>query len=105
MKYSTMFAPMFSSQKFQDHGDKSMTAELSELLDGGFGYPFGRIYSDAIDVGFEVRHVSSMKISTWYLSEENTSEGDITHWVFYPTPESLARYPKLEGYKITIFND
>lgn len=102
---NNLYAPTFSSKKFLQYSDSAMTAEISDLLDGGFGYPFGRIYPDAADVGFKVRHENTGKISTWFLNEEFKNDGDITHWEFHPTPETIRKMPKLRGFKLTIFND
>lgn len=40
-----------------------------------------------------------------YARRERDSEGDITHWEFEPTQDTLQRLPQLTGWKIVIFND
>lgn len=63
-----------------------------------------RIYSDACDVGLAIRGRDG-RVATFYLSEEHTREGDITHWTFLPTAEALRIAPRLTGVKVEIFND
>ena len=40
-----------------------------------------------------------------FFRVECDAEGDITGWEFAPTPISAGAYPKVAGWKLTIFND
>lgn len=96
--------PTINSAYFTHHAEaKLLTAEHSDL-----GSPplRNRLYDDACDEGITLVNLQRSTFTSWYLDrEERDAEGDITHWVFLPTEETLRKHPTTHGYTLKIFND
>lgn len=81
---------------------KSFVTEASSL--GAF--QVSQIYDDASDVGFIMVSKRTGREAVFYLNQaHHDREGDLTHWTFKPTPETLAKYPQLREHIVIIFND
>ena len=86
-----------------DRVAKRLTAEHSDL-----GSPplRNRLYDDACDEGIALFNHKLHSNTRWYLDrEERDAEGDVTHWVYLPAPETFHRTPAVRGYTLEIFND
>lgn len=98
------YTPTFSSRSFTVSG-KTFIGEASTLTKGNTIPLYGRVYPDACDVGFRMNSFITGAESVWYLEGETVEDGDLIQWNFLPTPESVRKFPKLAGWKVTIFND
>ena len=65
----------------------------------------GRLYDDAMDLGFDMSHPKTGAIVRFVMVEEASLYGEVTHWSFAPSNESLTLYPKLQGWTVIIYND
>lgn len=69
--------------------------------------PFGRLYSDACDVGFVMVSARQVGVEVEYVLWD-TIDGDepcdIKGWTFRPTADSIRRVPGARGTKVVIFN-
>lgn len=39
------------------------------------------------------------------VGRDGTPDSDITHWEYFPTAVKVKEHPRLEGWKVIIFND
>lgn len=76
-----------------------------EHSDTGNANLFCPLYDDACDVGFTLRNPATGHTTRWFQDETHRREGEVTHWTFKPTSETLLKYPRLEGWTVIIFND
>jgi len=85
-------------------GEVVYIAEMSDFI--GFNF-FQQLYDDAIDTGFSILNPKTGNSIVVFLSDvirgpEDQEDG----YIFKPTYESLAKFPKLSvGFKVTVFND
>lgn len=98
-------APVYRTQSFDAFVEtKTVSQEASTLgLKPGV-LPYGRLYNDAADAGIKLVSETGVT-STWYLQEEQMSNGDVAGWIFKPTPETIRNEPKIDGWKVLIVND
>jgi hypothetical protein len=96
----------YSSKLFiQSTKDREFTCDASQLarLPNNF---MGRIYDDAIDLGFAIVSERTGNEAVWYHSQTVCDdEGDVREWVFLPTRETVQKMPQLRDYKVIVFND
>jgi len=92
-----------SSKKFSyDSETKEFVAEASDLDNRHLE----RIYYDACDVGLTIISDKTGFAVTYYMANEYTdAEGDVTHWTYFPTTESIRTVPACIGTSVTVFND
>ena len=58
------------------------------------------------DIGFGVHNPRTGCSTTWMLNKEmHNRDGDVTYWELVPTPATIAACPKLENWRIKVFND
>lgn len=94
--------PVSSAQFTHNADTKMLVVEASEVG------PIHQLYDDACDIGIAIRSDRTGAITYWYLCESETqhdADGDIVAQYLYPTVETVRKFPHLEGYKITMFND
>ena len=90
---------------------------MTEASDLG-GQPFlNQLYKDAVDVGFVMKSHKTGEEVMFCLDKEHRDTdgrgwgglpleyGDITHWTFKPTSDSIKRNPQIVNLEVTIFND
>jgi hypothetical protein len=90
-------APVYSATQFTwEKKLRNLVIEASELPPN----IWGRIYNDAMDVGFGV-YSKTGKVEYFYLATFNKNrEGEVTSWVFEPVNH------KLNGLvSVVVFND
>ena len=82
---------------------RTFVAEASDLK----GYNLQqRIFDDACDVGFGLWNVATGAVTRWaHYDDTRDAEGDLQVSYYTPTPETLRKFPQLEGWKIHILND
>jgi len=85
-----------------DSTTRKFIAEASDL-----GVFYGRIYADALDVGFALESVKTGEIAVFYLVETKRQEGcgGVAFWRFVPTYDAIRRCPRIDGVEVIIFND
>lgn len=67
---------------------------------------FKRLYKDADHVGLALRNHKTGSVTRWYLADTiRDGNGAITEWQLYPTIETLADNPAVDGYTLRIIND
>lgn len=95
----------FSGLQFTvDAAQRVLLSESSDLGVRAHELPFGRIYTDACDVGCTI--IGNRSTARFYLSEEQRdSDNDIVAWEFKPTPETERSQPALRGWRVIIVND
>ena len=93
----------FNSRQFSyTHGDKTLISEASDLDN----LHLQRLYDDACDVGFAVQSDQTGNVVVFVMSEaKSNGEGELTHWLYEPTAESIRKYPECVGMKAIVFND
>lgn len=86
-------------------GPNTMIAEASTLgLSPGVA-PYASLYDDACDVGITLYNPRTKVETRWVLRAEVCSDGDITHWIFDATSETLRKHPHLKHWRVDILND
>jgi hypothetical protein len=91
-----------SSQLFTHNPTaKTYTAEISDL--GGLGMQ--RLYDDSADMGITVSYGGLETRWKFFHAVHDKRENELLEWVLIPTPETLADNPRLQGYKMVLFND
>ncbi len=90
-----------SSNQFTYHKG-AFVAEVSDL---GGHLPADPIYPDACDLGFQMVSEKTGRVATFYFSREHRADGDITHWTYLPTPESIRALGLSSEVRVEIFND
>ena len=82
---------------------KSLVSEASDLREYNL---LQRLYDDAADAGFALWNGETNAVTRWAFSEEcKDVEGELLVTLYVPTPETLRKYPQLEGWKVHILND
>lgn len=102
-KMCEMFRAVHDVERFTwNSKDKTLVSELSDI---GF-QAFERVYPDACDCGLTIVNSDKGTSAVFYLSKEDRDkEGDLRFYELLPTPESIRKYPKLQGVKVILFND
>lgn len=84
---------------------KEFLQEISILQHGGCNV-FGPLYNDACDQGFVlVSHLTGVEHEFVLFKEHRDGDGETRFWEFRPTPASIRRQPKIEGYTVIVDND
>ncbi len=92
------------ASNFQFHFDlDTFTAEMSMLEHARLSL-LNRLYDDACDEGFAMVNTRTGKVATFFLEEEHRVDGDITHWTFKPTTETVRKLPTLTNTKVVVYN-
>jgi hypothetical protein len=64
-----------------------------------------QLFADSFDLGFGIESHRTGFIAYFTLHLQHRDEdGDITKWVFVPTPQSVAKQPYLAGVEVHVFN-
>lgn len=92
-----------SSDFSVDRANKSIFGEYSSFR--GSCALVSRVYDDACDLGFEIVCSRNGNVSTWILQREIRQEGDLVASEFAPSNETVAQFPALSAYTLTLFND
>jgi len=69
------------------------------------GHQWDQLYDDACDVGIPLRSHKTGVVSTWFLLETITQNGEVLGWMLKPTHETIRRQPQLAEYQLNISND
>lgn len=95
---------MISTKQF--YWDKTNTIFSAEISDLHGQNLFNRVFADACDVGFSLLSAKTGNVSDWKLVDVTKNYDDeITDWVFYPTLETVRRFPTLSNAKLIVIND
>ena len=81
---------------------------FTEVSDVGGRFPEHRIYNDACDVGMAIRNPKTGGITVWWRgADEVNPEEDSGEFIarYFPTVETLRKYPHLKDWKVEILND
>jgi hypothetical protein len=96
---------IYSTDRFTfDPKGKCFIAEASDL-DRNL---FKQIFPDSCDEGLELVSSRTGETSKWYVNNtqySNDEDHELQAWHLIPTKESIQKYPRLQGYTMTIFND
>lgn len=95
----------YSTEQFTI-SEKCFISEASDLERGR--NLFKQIYPDACDEGLELISQRTGESSKWYVTNteySNDEDRELQAWHLKPTPETLRKHPRLQGYTMTIFND
>ena len=88
----------FDYSKFSfSNEDNTFIAEASDF--STFGDLFHSLYSDACDVGFNIRGKNEVK--SFYFQDAHEQDGEIIYWKFLPVDEKLRE----RDVKVIVFND
>ena len=68
--------------------------------------PHGRLYDDACDEGVKLINVQGTNTETvWHFVRDDVVRGEVMGWHYAPTPETVRKHPKLDGWTLLIAND
>lgn len=82
---------------------KILVSEASDLREHNLKQP---LYDDAADAGFALWNPATNAVTRWAFAEEvRDNEGDLLVTYYSPTPETLRKFPQLNGWTIHILND
>ena len=109
IKNSTHLAPTFNVGNdgfVMDLKNKMFFTDASQIQHGNVHMRmWGKLYSDAADVGFVLFNRTNKTMASFHLVKENRADGEVLSWYFEPTSESIKAFPKLKGWTAVIFND
>jgi hypothetical protein len=84
-----------------------MLTEISTLIANSTnGDPFGQVYNDSCDEGFNIVSARTGRSATFVVSRHvEDQDGDVTGIVLVPTKQTIQKTPLLKGWLVTVLND
>lgn len=97
---------MFSTNQFSfNPNDRTLCAELSELVGDRRRQVFQPVYADAADLGLRVVSTATGKEVVFAIVDEDYSGEDLAGWWLEPTRESKRAVPACANLRMLIIND